>query len=285
MSLFSRLPGSSRVKLASVAFAVAAAMIPAGFLPALALPSVTSARHPHAAKPTIVLVHGAWADASSFAPVTERLQADGYTVLAEANPLRGLKSDADYLSAFLAQATSGPVILVGHSYGGAVITNAALTDPDVKGLVYLDGFVPDVGESALGILTAAGAGADPDTLFNVVSYPGAPKGDYDLYLKPEVVPVAFANGLPARTAARIAASQRPPTLAALLEPSKVAAWKSLPSWYVLGTQDRLIPPALQQSMAERAGSKITRVKTGHVDMLGAPRTVTRVIEKAARATS
>lgn len=283
MSVLTRLTHRPRKLKLVIAPLAVAALLAAGAVPALISPASASVKA--APKPTIVLVHGAWADASSFAPVTERLQKDGYTVLAPPNPLRGLKPDSDYLAAFLAQATSGPVILVGHSYGGEVITNAALSDPKVKGLVYLDAFVPDVGESALGILTAAGDAGDPNTLFNFVSYPGAPAGDFDLYLKPAVVPVAFANGLPTDTQARIASSQRPITLSTLLEPSTVAAWKTLPSWYVLGTHDQILPPALQLTMATRAGSKITRVDTGHIDMLGDPGTVTHVIENAARATS
>ena len=133
---------------------LAATLVVAG----LAAPAtVAAAGRPPAPKPTIVLVHGAWADASSWAPVTTRLQQRGYTVLAVPNPLRGLSSDAAYLTAVLQQRTSGPVVLVGHSYGGAVVTNAALSDPDVKALVYVDAFVPDQGETVLGLQ----GGGDP----------------------------------------------------------------------------------------------------------------------------
>lgn len=230
-------------------------------------------------KPTIVLVHGAWADASSWAPVTRRLQDDGYTVLAAANPLRSLSGDAAYLAAFLQQRTTGPVILVGHSYGGAVITNAALSDPDVKALVYVDAFVPDQGETVLGL---QGGGGDPNALFDFVQYPGAPAGDVDLYIKQAVFPQVFAADLPAATAAQLAAAQRPVALSALLEPSGVPAWKTLPSWYALGTKDNILPPAAQLSMAERAHSHIVRVPASHLSMLARPGTVANLIVAAAR---
>jgi pimeloyl-ACP methyl ester carboxylesterase len=251
----------------------------------LALPATVASAsptpHPSAPKPTIVLVHGAWADASSWTPVTRRLQHDGYTVLAAPNPLRGLGSDAAYLAAFLAQHTTGPVILVGHSYGGAVITDAATSDPGVKGLVYVDSFVPDQGDS---VLSLQGGGGDPTALFDVVSYPGAPAGDVDLYLKPALFPQLFAAGLSATTVAELAAAQLPITLAALSEPSGPPAWKTLPSWYVVGTGDNILPPALQLSMTRRAGSHITEVPGPHLSMLSNPDTVTHVIETAARAT-
>jgi pimeloyl-ACP methyl ester carboxylesterase len=244
----------------------------------LAAPAVSS---PPRVKPTIVLVHGAWADASGWEKVTGRLQHAGYQVLAAPNPLRGLSADAAYLAAFVQQRTTGPVVLVGHSYGGAVISNAALADPDVKGLVYVDAFVPDEGESVLGLQSGGG---DPSALFDFVQYPGAPAGDADLYIKAAVFPQVFANDLPAATAAGLAAAQRPVTFGALREPAGPAAWKTLPSWYVLGTADNILPPALQEQMATRAKSHITRVKASHLSMLSKPEAVTAVIETAARAT-
>lgn len=249
----------------------------------LMLPATVASAGPtrgHSApKPTIVLVHGAWADASSWAPVTRRLQDEGYTVLAPANPLRGLSGDAAYLAAFLQQRTTGPVVLVGHSYGGAVITNAALSDPDVRALVYVNAFVPDQGETVLGLL---GGGGDPSTLFDFVQYPGAPAGDVDLYVKQEVFPQLFAADLPAATRVQLAASQRPITFSALLEPSGAPAWRTLPSWYLLGTEDNIVPPALQSSMAERAHSHILRVPASHLSMLSRPAAVTSIITAAAR---
>ena len=248
---------------------------------ALALSVPAAAGHPQRTKPTIVLVHGAWADASGWDKVTSRLQHDGYTVLAAPDPLRGLSGDAAYLAAFLQQRTAGPVVLVGHSYGGAVISNAALSDPDVVALVYVNAFVPDQGESVLSLQT----GGDPNALFDVVQYPGAPAGDADLYIKTAVYPQVFAADLPAATAAKMAAAQRPVTLSALLEPSGPVAWKALPSWYVLGTADNILPPTLQQQMADRAQSKVTKVEAAHLSMVSKPDVVTTVIESAARATS
>jgi pimeloyl-ACP methyl ester carboxylesterase len=252
----------------------------------LALPASIASAGPTptdpARKPTIVLVHGAWADASSWAPVTRRLQDKGYTVLAAPNPLRGLSTDAAYLAAFLQQRTTGPVVLVGHSYGGAVITNAALSDPDVKALVYVNAFMPDQGETILGL---QGGGGDPTALFDVVQYPGAPPGDVDLYIKQAVFPQAFAADLPADTRAQLAAAQRPITFSALLEPSGAPAWRALPSWYLLGTNDNLLAPALQLSMAQRAHSHIVRAAASHLSMLSRPDTVTSLITAAARATS
>ncbi|MFI2754044.1 alpha/beta fold hydrolase [Cellulomonas sp. P22] len=236
---------------------------------------------PTTPKPTIVLVHGAWADGSSWDAVTARLQADGYTVVAPPNPLRGLSSDAAYLSAYLAQRTTGPVLLVAHSYGGAVITNAALSDPDVQGLVYVNAFAPAEGETLVGLLTSAGP-LDIDALFDAVVYPGAPEGDVDLYLKTSVYVGVFAAGVPAKRAAVLAAAQRPITLSAATEPSGPPAWATLPSWYVLGTEDQIILPSLQESMATRAGSTITRVKAGHLSLVTHPDVVTKVIETAAR---
>ncbi len=230
-------------------------------------------------KPTIVLVHGAWADPSSFAPVTALLQHDGYLVLNEPNPLRGLASDTAYLTSFLEQRTSGPVVLVGHSYGGAVITDAALSDPDVKALVYVDAFAPAKGESVLDLVGSV-PGAPPATdLFDFVKYPAA-KNDYDLYLKRPVFLQAFASGLPARQAQELGASQTPVTAGALSEPSTAPAWTTLPSWYVLGTDDQIIAPFLERRMASRAHSHITTVDSGHLSLLTHPALVTRVIEQA-----
>jgi pimeloyl-ACP methyl ester carboxylesterase len=237
-----------------------------------------------APKPTVVIVHGAWADSSGWSRVTADLQAKGYNVLVPPTPLRGLREDSDYLAAFLRDRTTGPVVLVGHSYGGAVITNAAKTDKDVKALVYVNAFVPDEGDSILGLLDPEHV-LNPADLFDFVQYPGAPDGDFDLYLKQEVFPTAIANGIPANTARTMAAAQRPVTLGALTATSGASAWKSVPSFYVLGTEDHIVPPALQKSMAEHAGSKITLVKSGHLPMITDAAAVESVIVTADRATS
>ncbi|SNT45592.1 Pimeloyl-ACP methyl ester carboxylesterase [Streptosporangium subroseum] len=234
-------------------------------------------------KPTVVLVHGAWADSSGWAKVTSDLQAQGYQVLAPPTPLRGLREDSEYLAAFLRDRTTGPVVLVGHSYGGAVITNAARSDKDVEALVYINAFVPDAGDSILGLLDPNHE-LDPADLFDFVQYPGAPDGDYDLYLKQSAFPDAIANGIPARAAAAMAVAQRPVTLSALTAESGAPAWKSLPSFYLLGTQDHIVPVALQSAMAKNAGAKITRVKAGHLPMITNPHAVEALIVEADRST-
>jgi pimeloyl-ACP methyl ester carboxylesterase len=242
----------------------------------------------------IVLVHGAWADASSWDGVIQRLQGDGFTVYAPPNPLRGLSgipaSDPAYLHDFLTQnaALAGkPIVLVGHSYGGAVITNAAVGDPEVKALVFVDAFIPDQGETLGGLLASVPGsclGGNPADIFNLVPYPGGPAGDVDTYIKPGLVPGCFASGLPASQAAVIAATQRPLAASTLGEPSGTPAWKTIPSWAVIGTADKVIPPALLESMATRAKAQITRVNAGHLSLISKPGVVTRVIIKAARAT-
>jgi pimeloyl-ACP methyl ester carboxylesterase len=225
------------------------------------------------AKPTIALVHGAWADGSSWNAVSTELQGQGFTVLTPPNLLRGVTTDAPYVASFLAQRTNGPVILVGHSYGGFVITNAALAGGEVKALVYVDAFMPDEGETTFVVLGDSGSALavpDPTTVLDVVGYPGAPEGDADAYLKPDVVHTAFAPDLPEADRWLIAASQRPLTLAANTIPSGVPAWKTLPSWAVIGTEDRIIPPAAQRKMAGRAGATITEVDSSHVSMVSHP---------------
>lgn len=247
-------------------------------------PVVASQRSTPAAKPTVVLVHGAWADASSFAPVTRLLQDDGYTVLAAPNPLRGLASDAASVAAFVNQATTGPVVLVGHSYGGAVITNAALSSSRVTDLVFVDAYAPDEGET-VSQLTGQKPGsvlaAEPSTVFDVVQDPAMPAGNPDLYVKRDVFGSAFAAHLGAGNAAVLAASQSPVTGGALQEASGDPAWKNIPSWFVIGTADKVIPPAQQQAMASRAHGQVTPVFADHLSMLEQPVTVARVIEKAA----
>jgi pimeloyl-ACP methyl ester carboxylesterase len=235
-------------------------------------------------KPTIVLVHGAWADASSWADVIERLHRDGYTVLAPPNPLRSLSGDAAYLRDFLST-VSGPVVLVGHSYGGAVITNAAGGNTNVTALVYIDAFAPDQGQSVNSLIGAGSAlTGDPSTLFDVRPYPGATGGDADVYLKPSVFVHSFAQDVSRREDALLAATQRPLTLAAGNEPSGVPAWRTIPSWYLLGTHDRIITPASQLAMAQRAHSHIVRVDASHVSLISHPGAVARLVVSAARAT-
>jgi pimeloyl-ACP methyl ester carboxylesterase len=241
-------------------------------------------------RPVIVLEHGAWADASSWDQVIAILQREGFTVYAPPNPLRGLPSDSAYLHDFLTDnpALAGkPVVLVGHSYGGAVISDAAVGDRDVKALVYVDAFIPAPGES-IGDLLAARPGScigTPTGVFDAVPAPGAAATDPDLYLLPGKFPGCFASGLPAREAAVLAATQRPLAAIAAGQPSGPVAWKTVPSWAVIGTADRVIPPAELLAMAHRARAHITDVHAGHLSLISAPGTVARVIAQAARATS
>jgi len=237
-------------------------------------------------KPTIVLEHGAWADASSWDKVIRQLQEDGFTVYAPPNPLRGVTYDSTYLTDFLST-IPGPIVLVGHSYGGFVITNAATGNANVKALVYVDAFIPDQGDTLLSLLNNSGSclGGPPADTFNFAPYPGAPTGDVDTYIKPSLVPGCFATGLPASQAAVIAATQRPLAASTLQEASGPPAWQTIPSWAVIGTADRVIPPALLTSMARRASARITHVNAGHLSMISDPCAVARVIEQAAQATS
>ena len=235
-------------------------------------------------KPTIVLVHGAWADGSSWNPVATELQSEGFTVLTPPNLLRGVAPDAAYVASFLGQRTSGPVVLVGHSYGGVVITNAA-ADSGVGALVYVNAFIPDVGESVFDILGGSGSALDvpdPTAVLDIAAYPGAPEGDVEAFLKPATVHESFAQDLPEADRSLIAASQRPIALGANVAPTTAAAWKDLPSWAVIGTEDRVIPPAAQRSMAERAGATITEVDGSHVSMVSHPDvTIAAVLAAAA----
>ncbi|AYG05390.1 alpha/beta hydrolase [Gryllotalpicola protaetiae] len=253
--------------------------------------SSNSSPAPHGApsggKPTIVLVHGAWADGSSFAPETAALQRDGYKVLVAPNPLRGVASDAAVLSAFLAQKTSGPVVLVGHSYGGAVISAAATGNANVKALVYIDAYAPDQGESTQD-LTNAKPGSllnvDPTTVFDfVLPTPDAGQGDWDAYIKTDHFKAVFAASLPTATTDALAAAQSPVTLGALATPfAGTPAWKTIPSYFFIGTEDKLLPPAEQLFMANRAHGKITQGRAPHLAMLADPTQVTGVILDAAR---
>jgi len=239
------------------------------------------------ARPTVVLVNGAWANSASWSGVILRLQSEGYAVDAPPNPLQSLKGDAATIAGFL-KTINGPIVLVGHSYGGAVITNAAKGNPNVKALVYIDAFAPAKGESVLALDSSkpgSALGAGPTKVFTFVPFPGAKKGDAELYVKPSVFEQAFANGLPATQRAVLAATQAPVVYSAITARSGTPAWKTIPSWYVLGTIDKAIPPTIQLSMAQRIHAHVTRVRAGHLSMIAAPRVIAKVITAAAKATS
>jgi pimeloyl-ACP methyl ester carboxylesterase len=237
-------------------------------------------------RPTIVLVHGDWADASSWTSVIKRLQNRGFTVVAPPNTLRGPSQDAPYLASYL-QTIPGPIVLVAHSYGGFVITNAATGNANVKALVYIDAFVPDEHETLAGLTANTGSCILTNNAFNAVPF----NGGLDLYLRWEANPPypgftgCFANGVDQKTARVLAAVQRPAAVAQLSEPSGPPAWKSIPSWALLGTQDHVIPPALQQRMYERAAAHISTVKAGHLSLVTRPGDVTKVILSAVDATT
>lgn len=236
-------------------------------------------------RPTIVLVHGDWADASSWTSVIERLQKRGFNVVAPPNLLRGPATDAPYLASYL-QTISGPIVLVAHSYGGFVTTNAATDNANVKALVYIDAFLPDEGEIAGALVASAGSCVDESGL-NAVPYDGG----VDLYLRWEAnapypgFTKCFANGVEPETVAVLAAAQRPAAAAQFSEPSGPPAWKTIPSWSLIGTLDHVIPPALQEKMSSRAGSHVTRVKAGHLTPITRPAEVTKVILSAIEATT
>lgn len=249
---------------------------------------LASASGAQAAKPTVVLVHGAWADGSTWSAVAGRLQSAGYKVDVPPNPLRGLAADTATMAAFL-KTVKGPVVLAGHSYGGAVITDAATGNAAVKALVYVDAYIPDEGES-LAQLTGAKPGSmlgvkDPSTVFDFAPYAGAPAGDVDLYVKPSIFPAAFAADESRHDAAVRAASQRPLTLGALTGKSTAPAWKTIPSWAVIGTGDKVIPPAEQVVMTARAHAKTTKIRAAHLSMVSQPAAVTKVVLKAIKASS
>jgi pimeloyl-ACP methyl ester carboxylesterase len=242
--------------------------------------TTTASARPPDSKPTIVLVHGAFADASGFGPVISRLQRRGYGVIAPANPLRGPASDAAYVASVM-RTISGPIVLVAHSYGGAVISEAANEVPNVKALVYLDALALDAGESNFDI-----ANRFPSQILPALQPRPFPQADgsqgTDFYIDPAQFRSVFAADLPAHKTARMAAAQRPISLAAGEEKSTEPAWKTIPSWYLVGRQDRVFPAAAQLFMAKRAGSHITEINSSHASYISHPGKVTKLILRAAR---
>ena len=233
-------------------------------------------------KPTVVLVHGAWADASSWGGEVTALEKQGYDVRAIANPLENLTTDSEYVSNFL-KTVNGPIVLVGYSYGGSVITNAAEGNAEVKALVYVDAAAPDVGET-----TGSLSGADSvltvrpkDQLFDTLPYPGAPAGASDIYLKQDIFLRHFGNDLPPERARQLWATQRPVSSNAFDTPSTYAAWRTIPSWYFISSGDQIITPISERAMAARAGSHVTIFDGGsHLTLVSHPEAVTAVIQQA-----
>lgn len=254
----------------------------------LAPAQARTAAHTHGAveRPTVVLVHGAFADASGWSREVTLLRRAGYPVIAPADPLRGLTADADYIRSLLAT-IDGPVVLVGHSYGGAVITNAARGADNVIALVYVAAFIPDEG-------TSVAASYDPTAypgslltqealLVRPVANPAAPGGqDADLYIRASRFRRIFAGDQTRATAATMAATQRPLSYFAFTEPSGEPAWKTVPSWDLVTRQDRAISPGGQRFMARRAGATISSIRSAHDVMISHPRAIVALIIKAAR---
>lgn len=233
------------------------------------------------AKPTIVLVHGAFAESSSWNGVIKILQGKGYTVVAAANPLRSVKGDAQYVASLLASIKE-PVVLVGHSYGGMVITEAAQGQSNVKALVYVDAFAPDAGESAFTL-----SGKYPGSTLPQSLAPPVPlaDGSKDFYIQQDKLPAQFAADVPLAEAQLMAATQRPGTDKSLNETAGEPAWKTIPAWFIYGSKDLILPPEMLAFVAERAKSKKTVVVDGasHVVMISDPEPVAALIEEAAAA--
>jgi pimeloyl-ACP methyl ester carboxylesterase len=234
-------------------------------------------------KPTIVFVHGAFADASGFGEVTSRLQHRGYTVISPADPLRGPTTDAAYVASVL-KTLDGPLVLVGHSYGGAVISEAANDVPNVKALVFLNAYALDAGESSFDISERFPGGKLADAI-QPRPFPAADGSQgTDVYITPERFRAVFAADVPAGTAALMASAQRPVSLAALQEKATAPAWRTVPSWFLIGRRDQAIAPAAQRFMATRAKAHTVEVNSSHASYVSHPRDVTKLIVAAARTT-
>jgi pimeloyl-ACP methyl ester carboxylesterase len=266
------------VVLAAVAAGVAAAVLAAGAAAAVPRP------RPPAGKPTIVLVHGAFAESASWNGVIKKLLRDGYPVLAVANPLRGLYADAAYLRSVL-DSVAGPIVLAGHSYGGSVMSEAAAGDRDVRALVYIASFSPDVGEST-SELAAMFPGAELSQHLRSVPFPlpGGGTGT-DMYIEQESFPRVFAADVPRSVAEVMAVTQRPAAATTLGQKATRAAWKTIPSWTMVATEDLAIPAEAQRFMARRAKSHTVEIDASHAVAVSEPRAVARLIDRAARATA
>ena len=235
-------------------------------------------------RPTVVLVHGAFADSSSWNGVIAQLRQDGYPVLAVANPLRSLAGDAEFLRDVL-DGVEGPVVLAGHSYGGSVMSEAADGHPQVKALVYVASFLLDEGEST-GELAGKYPGNELGTALRPVPVrvAGGETAD-DLYIEQEKFQAIFAADVPADAAALMAVTQRPIVGDALSDKATKAAWKSIPSWTLVTLEDLAVPPEAQRFMAQRASSTVVEVDASHAVTVSRPVAVARLIDEAARATA
>jgi pimeloyl-ACP methyl ester carboxylesterase len=231
--------------------------------------------------PTVLLVHGAFTDASSWAGVIPALQAAGLDTFAPANPLRGLAADTAYLASVVAAADAS-VLLVGHAYGGAVITATGAQAANVVGLVYVAAFAPAAGESMLDIATRFPQTRLPLAL-RPIAYPHDGAVGVELYVKGDEFPEVFAADLPARVTRVLSVAQRPIVAAAFEETARVAAWEALPAWYAVATADQVIHPEAQRFMARRAGAHTVEVVASHAIALSQPAAVADLIRTAAAA--
>lgn len=246
--------------------------------------AVATAGRPFAVKPTVVLVHGAWADSSSWDGVIDRLRRAGYPVVAAADPLQGLAQDSAAVASLLRTIT-GPIVLVGHSYGGAVITNAAAGNANVKALVYIAAFAPDKGESVNDLIHRPVAHPIPD--LPVVPYPVQNANgttDTNVIIDRAKYRQVFAGDVNPTLAAEMAATERPAAIGAVTESSPQAAWHTIPSWYLVAKQDRALAPDLERLMAARAHAHTVEADGSHSVMVSHPNTVARLIETAAWST-
>lgn len=230
-------------------------------------------------KPTVVLVHGAFADASGWNDVSLMLLDRGYVVHAWANPLRGLTTDAAYLRDHLST-IAGPIVLVGHSYGGAVITEAATGNENVEALVYVAAYALDEGEDVAHANELGGGRSTVVDNLVVRPYPGAPEGDGDAMIRPDRFRHIFAQDMPEDLVRVMAHSQRPAALSALVIPAGEPAWKTIPSYYLVASNDRVIPPVAQVAMARRADATWRKVDSSHVVMMRRPEATVRYILRA-----
>ncbi|MDQ2589256.1 alpha/beta fold hydrolase [Saccharothrix yanglingensis] len=232
--------------------------------------------------PTAILVHGAFADGSSWSHVIDRLRAEGVDAIAVSNPLRGLAHDGDYVAAVVGQ-VDGPVVLVGHSYGGPVITHAGAKAPNVKALVYVASFGIDTGESALGSVESFPP-VELGTSLAPQQFPDGEGTDTEFTIRRDAFPSVFAADLPAEFTATAAATQRPIAARALAEPLAVEpAWKTLPSWFAVATEDNAIHPDSQRAAAKRLGATTVEVRGSHAIAVSRPDEVAALVLAAVRA--
>ncbi|MER7178405.1 alpha/beta hydrolase [Streptomyces hyaluromycini] len=236
---------------------------------------------PGRAKPTIVLVHGAFADASSWNGVVQRLQQNGYTVDAPANPLRGIPQDSTYLASFL-KSVKGPIVLVGHSYGGEVISQAAVGNDNVKALVYINAIMPDAGESFSSLSAKFAPAPLTKALKQVPFRNGDGSTGTDVYVQPDKLHQVFAADLPTSQTNLLGVTQRPIALSAFADKLTGAAWRNRPVYALVGRQDQAINPALELFEAKRANARKTvEINSSHVSLVSHPQAVKNLIVDAA----